>query len=56
MVNDVAKYVGIDRNEFGVHIHELKEVYGMSPKQNFSYEKLVEIAKEFKLYREKGGK
>ncbi len=46
MVDDAANQVGIDRNEFRKFIHEIKADLGMKANQNFSYQELVELAKE----------
>ena len=49
MVNDAANQVGgIDRKEFGNFIHEIKKELGMKANQNFTYQELIELAKEFK--------
>ena len=48
MVNDAANQVGVDRQEFGNFIHEIKNQLGMSPNQNFSYQELLELAEELK--------
>jgi hypothetical protein len=55
MVNDVAKEVGIDREEFGMYIHEIKQLLGMKPKDNFSYENLVNYAWDL-YYEQEGGR
>ena len=48
MVNDVAKEVGVDRNDFGEYIHELKADLGMKASQNFTYKELLEYATQLK--------
>lgn len=48
MVNDAAKSVGVDRDAFGEYIHELKQAFGMRANQNFTYQELIEYAKELK--------
>jgi len=51
-VDDVAREFGLtgaERKEFGKYIEELKEdVDHMSGAQNYSYQELREIAREFK--------
>ena len=48
MVNDAAKEVGVDRNMFGEYIHEVKQEMGMRPKDNFTYQQLLDLARELK--------
>lgn len=48
MVNDAANQIGIDRKEFGNYIHEIKADLGMKANQNFSYQELIKLAKDYK--------
>ena len=48
MVDDAANEVGVDRDEFGEYIHELKEDFHMRPKDNFTYDELIGFARELK--------
>ncbi|WP_162036484.1 pre-toxin TG domain-containing protein [Chengkuizengella sediminis] len=47
-VRDAAKEVGVDTTEFGNYIHEIKAYEGMKANQNFSYQELLDLAKELK--------
>lgn len=46
MVNDAADEVGIDQKLFGNYIYEIKQSLGMKANQNFTYQELLEFAKE----------
>ncbi|MBP2658247.1 MAG: hypothetical protein H6Q69_1279 [Firmicutes bacterium] len=48
MVNDAANEVGVDREAFGEYIHEIKEEEGMKPSDNFTYQQLLQYARELK--------
>lgn len=48
MVNDAAKEVGIDRDVFGEFIHEIKADLGMKPSDNFTYQQLLQYARDLK--------
>ena len=52
MVNDAANQIGVDRKEFGNYIHEIKADLGMRANQNFTYEELINLAKEYKKMTE----
>ena len=45
-VSDAAREIGVDRIEFGNYIHEVKADLGMKANENFSYQELLELAKE----------
>ena len=47
-VKDAAKQIGVDPTEFGNYIHEIKAYEGMKANQNFSYQELLDLAKELK--------
>ena len=48
MVNDAANQVGVDRVAFGEYIHELKADLRMKANQNFTWQELIDYAKELK--------
>jgi RHS repeat-associated protein len=47
-IDNVAKETGIDRDKFGKFIHEMKKVEGRGPTDNFKYDELRDLAKQFK--------
>ncbi|MBU2703795.1 hypothetical protein Ga0466249_004945 [Sporomusaceae bacterium BoRhaA] len=48
MVNDAAREIGVDRDAFGDYIHEIKDDLGMAANQNFTYQELLEYARQLK--------
>lgn len=52
-VDAAARQIGVDRKKFGDYIHKLKSDFHMKGDDNFTFEELLEYAKEFK---EKRGK
>jgi hypothetical protein len=47
-VSDAAREVGVDRREFGKFIDRVKGQTGRGASENFSYDELVNLAREFK--------
>ncbi len=48
MVNDAANQIGVNRQDFGNYIHEIKQELNMKANQNFTYQELLDLAREFK--------
>jgi len=48
MINDAASQIGVDRVSFGEFIHMVKNELGMRANQNFSYQQLLDLAKDLK--------
>jgi hypothetical protein len=40
--------VGVDRNAFGKYVDKMKKLEGRGPSENFSFDELLDLAKEFK--------
>ncbi len=47
-VDAAARIVGVNRKQFGSYIHKIKSKYGMRGDDVFSFEELLELAKDFK--------
>jgi len=47
-IDSVSKEAGIDRDEFGKFIHEMKKVEKRGPSDNYKYDELRDLAKQFK--------
>jgi RHS repeat-associated protein len=47
-IESVAREAGIDKNEFGKFIQEMKKVERRGPSDNFKYDELRDLAKQFK--------
>ena len=48
MINDAAREVGVDRRESGNFIEKLKKNQHRGSSDNFTYQKLLNLAEEFK--------
>jgi RHS repeat-associated protein len=46
MINDAARQIGVDRVDFGNYVHAIKAELGMLANQNFTYQELLELAKD----------
>ena len=47
-ISDVANQIGVNRTDFGNFIHEVEADLGRKANENFSYQELIELAKEIK--------
>jgi hypothetical protein len=47
MKRDAAREVGVDEQGFGDYIHKVKDDLNHRPSENFSYEELLDLAREF---------
>jgi hypothetical protein len=47
-IRDAAREAGVDRNAFGKYVDKMKKLEGRGASENFGFDELLELAREFK--------